>query len=393
MPTPPDARDEAFLKTLTVLHVEDEELAREGLGIFLRRRVGRLVSAADGEQGLRAWREEAPDILVTDIQMPVMDGLAMVQAIRAAGGQVPVVITTAFESTDYMLRSIDLGTERFVLKPIQADRLEAALLACARRLRTEREIRARDRLEADMARMRHKATLGILLGGVAHDYNNLLQGILASLETAQMLLPPESPAAQVLAVAGESGLEARNLSRHLLTLAGGIGQPHDQGPVEGLVREVLEDALAGSQVSLDLRLEGAGEVLHDPANLGLALRNLADNAREAMPGGGRLHVSTGAARLEAGNAQGLPPGDYLRIRMEDEGPGIPAAILSTVFEPYVSTKARGRQRGMGLGLALCEAIVRAHKGAITACQEPGKGAAFVLHLPLAPGCAGARDQG
>jgi len=383
---PPDDRDAAFLKTLTVLHVEDEDLAREGLAIFLRRRVGRLLSAPDGAQGLRAWREAAPDILVTDIQMPLMDGLAMIEAIRAEGGLLPVVITTAFESTGYMLRAIDLGTERFVIKPILGERLEAALLACARRLRTEREMRAKERLEADMARMRHKAGLGILLGGVAHDYNNLLQGILASLETAQMMLPPDAPAAQVLALAGQSGQEARNLSRRLLALAGGIGQPRQVGPLDDLVRDVVGDALAGSPVTLELRLEASGDVPHDPANLGMALRNLADNAREAMPGGGRLQVSTARVRLEAGNALGLPPGCYVRIRMEDEGPGIPAELLPTIFDPYVSTKARGQQRGLGLGLALCEAVARAHKGAISA--EPGsKGAVLSLHLPLAPGCA------
>ena len=90
--------------------------------------------------------------------------------------------------------------------------------------------------------------------------------------------------------------------------------------------------------------------------------------------------------LPDGNLANLPPGPYLRLRFQDTGPGIPAEHLPMLFEPYFSTKVRGRQRGMGLGLALCEATLRRHGGAITVESLPGQGATFLLYLPQALDC-------
>ena len=96
------------LKRLTVLFVEDEELSRELCSEFLRRIVGSLLTAQNGVVGLEAWRQYKPDIIITDIQMPLMDGLAMVHEIRSADQAVPVIIMSAFDEPKYLKRSIDL---------------------------------------------------------------------------------------------------------------------------------------------------------------------------------------------------------------------------------------------------------------------------------------------
>ena len=122
------------LKRLTVLFVEDEEFSRELCSEFLSRIVGRLVTAPNGAAGLETWRQHKPDIIITDIQMPYMDGLAMVQEIRSADQAVPVIIMSAFDEPKYLKRGIDLGVSGYVLKPLEVSMFAATLLGCARGL-------------------------------------------------------------------------------------------------------------------------------------------------------------------------------------------------------------------------------------------------------------------
>ena len=373
----PESPDSRYLATLTVLLVEDDPDAREELARFLRRRVGSLIIAEDGEEGLAAYRARHPRMVVTDIQMPNLDGLAMVQAIRDEDPAVPVIVTTAFECSTYLVRSIELGIDRYVLKPIQPGILDAALLKCAHRLLAEEQLRLRERLEAEAAKARRQAARSTLLGGLAHDYSNLVQVIANAVDMAGELVDPASEAGLFLAMARKSADEARHLSRRLAILGRSPGNLNQVGPLDPLVRETVQAALAGTGIELVFELHAAGAALrHHRETFTQVVRCLAENALEAMPGGGTLRVST---EVRPGAASGR----RLGIRFQDTGRGIPAGILPLIFNPYFSTKERGAQRGMGLGLALCEAIVRAHGGAISAESGPGRGAAFLIELPLA----------
>ena len=132
--------DRRHLKTLTILYVEDDADVRAQFSQFLRHRCGKLITADHGASGLEAFRLHHPQIVVTDILMPVMDGLAMAQEIHALERTVPIIVTTAFEKTDYLLRSIDAGVEKYVTKPVDAERMSAALLDCVHRLRIESQL-------------------------------------------------------------------------------------------------------------------------------------------------------------------------------------------------------------------------------------------------------------
>lgn len=130
-----------FLKTITVLYVEDDPDAREQLGMFLKRRIGRLITAENGAAGLEAFETHRPHLVITDIQMPVMDGLTMAQKIRKRDPGMPIIVVTAFEQTDYLMRAIEIGMDKYVSKPVDPDRLSAAIQACADRLYAENNIR------------------------------------------------------------------------------------------------------------------------------------------------------------------------------------------------------------------------------------------------------------
>lgn len=129
-----DAEDKKFLKGLTILYVEDEEDAREQFATFLERMVSRLIIAVNGKEGLELYHDQHPDIIITDIQMPIMDGLAMVREIRKSGSSVQIIILTAFDQSDYLLTSASLGVNTYIGKPVEITRLYRSLLASAHSL-------------------------------------------------------------------------------------------------------------------------------------------------------------------------------------------------------------------------------------------------------------------
>lgn len=142
-----DLQDHDYLRALTLLYVEDEEDTREQFALFLGRLVGRLIVAGNGEEGITAYREQHPDIIVTDIQMPVMDGLAMVREIRALSTTVPIIILTAFEKVDYLKRSINLGVNRYLSKPVNGFEFRETLHECARELKERQGLESAARID------------------------------------------------------------------------------------------------------------------------------------------------------------------------------------------------------------------------------------------------------
>jgi YesN/AraC family two-component response regulator len=119
------------LLDLSVLYVEDEAAPREEISLFLKRRIKKLITATNGEEGLTRFREDRPDLVVTDIRMPVMDGLKMVRAMRDEYKGIPIIVTTAYTETSYMVEAIDIAVDQYVIKPVDSGKLSAALEKCA----------------------------------------------------------------------------------------------------------------------------------------------------------------------------------------------------------------------------------------------------------------------
>lgn len=383
--TPPNDPDSAWLATLTVLYVEDDETTRELLTRFLQRRVGRVVVAADGVEGLYLFHAERPALVVTDIQMPRMDGLAMAEAIRRVDPAVPIVVITAFEQNDYLLRSIDVGINKYVTKPVDTDKLVAALLACAHLLHAESLLARERRRELDALRAHEREALSLLAGGMAHDFNNLLQVVLGNVELASPLVEPGTELRDLLDDVSGAAKEAAALGHRLLTLSNGWMLDAHATPVQAVVQTALAGALTGGRTTLRLNLPAdLPAVAHDADLLGVAFSKLVQNAREAMADGGVFTVTGAVRTIAAGEVPPLPAGRYVQLTFSDSGAGIAPEILPRIFDPYFSTKPRGVVRGMGLGLALCQAIVRKHGGSISAASPPGAGAVFTVLLPVVP---------
>ncbi len=227
--------------------------------------------------------------------------------------------------------------------------------------------------------------VGQLAGGVAHDFNNLLTVILGSADLALADLPHDAPLRDDLVAIRDAGESATRLTRQLLAFSRQqILQPHLLR-LDELIQTTagMLERLIGENIQLQTSLQpGAGSVNADPGSLEQVLVNLAVNARDAMPAGGRLLLELRNADVAASAASdAVPPGRYVVLAVSDTGVGMDPETRARVFEPFFTTKEPGR--GTGLGLATVYGIVRQSDGHIAVHSEPGRGTRFELYLPRA----------
>jgi CheY-like chemotaxis protein len=244
------------------------------------------------------------------------------------------------------------------------------------------DITEQKRTEEDRLILNKLESTGILAAGIAHDFNNLLTMILLNLELAQTLIPPGEELAHRLEQAKQAGLMAAGLTRQLASFGAGGAPVRKPALLAGLTEASVRLAVSGSVVRCDFSLaEDLWPAEVDAGQIGQVIRNLVLNAREAKPAGGVVSVRAENEVLGPQGNPSLPPGDYVRISITDWGGGIPKEVLPRIFDPYFSTKQRGTQKGMGLGLTICHTIIQKHGGAIAVESEPGVGTTFRLHLP------------
>jgi PAS domain S-box-containing protein len=240
------------------------------------------------------------------------------------------------------------------------------------RKRTEDLLRDAQRLES----------IGILAGGIAHDFNNLLGIIVGNLSLAQLGQESGTPEHSALEQASVACKRASELSYRLLTLSKGGSPIRAATRLGPLIADTVKLATSGSKVALEFDLPDdppTAEV--DDGQLRQVFSNLAINARDAMPNGGKLQISASVQALAEGAVASLAPGKYHKIVVRDEGTGIPADILHRVFDPYFTTKEKGTQKGQGLGLTICHSIITKHGGDISVASVAGSGTTFTLYLP------------
>jgi PAS domain S-box-containing protein len=244
------------------------------------------------------------------------------------------------------------------------------------------DITVHKRAEEDRLILNKLESTGILVGGIGHDFNNLLTMILLNLEVAQTLIPPGEELAHLLEQAKQAALTSGGLVQQLVTFASGGAPVRKPTRLSGVIQDSARLAVSGSRLRCDFSLaENLWLAEVDAGQIGQVIRNLVLNAREAMPEGGVISVRAENVALGPQENPPLPPGDYVRVSIADWGGGISKELLPKIFDPYFSTKQRASQKGMGLGLAICHTVIRKHGGAIAVESEPGAGTTFRLLLP------------
>lgn len=266
--------------------------------------------------------------------------------------------------------------------------------------RRERQLRRRsnDLMEAErrLHQVEKMESLGTLAGGIAHDFNNILQSIVLYTEDVAGAFPADSQERQKLGRILDASQRAISLVRQILDFSREkipSTEPQD-------IRELVEEALVlvrrvmPSTLTIETELDPAtGDCFLNASDVVQIVSNLAANARDAMDGKGRLRIVLGSQRvlkrLEFHGMQ-LMPGDYARLTVEDDGPGMPPWVIGRIFEPFFTTKQVGE--GTGLGLSVVHGLVRQRGGAIAVISALGDGTRFDVYMPLAGTESGGTDQ-
>ncbi|CAA9357772.1 MAG: hypothetical protein AVDCRST_MAG90-2756, partial [uncultured Microvirga sp.] len=269
-----------------------------------------------------------------------------------------------------------------VARDVTADKAREAELAEA-----QEQLRQSQKMEA----------VGQLTGGIAHDFNNLLQVVIGNLEILQRNLPDDTARLRRSAENAMNGARrAAALTWRLLAFS--RRQPLAPQPVDvnGLVAGMSEllGRTLGETVGLETALsDGLWRAEADPNQLENAMLNLAVNARDAMPDGGKLTIETANARLDrayAARNAGTTPGHYVAVAVSDTGTGMDKQTLERVFEPFFTTKEVGK--GTGLGLSQVYGFVKQSGGHVKIYSEPGEGTSVKLYLPRSVGDAAERGK-
>ncbi|HYO60529.1 MAG TPA: PAS domain S-box protein [Actinomycetota bacterium] len=243
-------------------------------------------------------------------------------------------------------------------------------------------------LEARLQQSQKMEAIGELAGGVAHDFNNLLSVVVNYTRFAQDVVPAGGTASRDLDEVVKAAGRGERLVRQLLAFSRRERVRLEDLNVDAVIGEVADLLRRTLRESIELDLDlGAGSTLVrvDPVQLEQVLLNLAVNARDAMPAGGTLRISTGVpGRLQAGGGSGLPD-DVVHIVVSDTGSGMSDEVRKRAFEPFFTTKERGS--GTGLGLATVYGAVTSWGGDIRVTSAPGSGTTFDIRVPVSHGVA------
>lgn len=242
------------------------------------------------------------------------------------------------------------------------------------------------RLEQSLGQAQKMEAVGQLTGGLAHDFNNLLAVIMGNLQMLERSVDGDIRASKRVRSALRATERGADLTKRLLAFSRRQqldAEDVDTGPLIGGMIDMLERTL-GESIELELsQTDGPASVVADRSQLESAILNLAINARDAMPSGGRLTIETSQAVFEPECAAKIKmkPGDYVRISVTDTGTGIPKNIVDQVFTPFFTTKEEGK--GTGLGLSMVYGFVKQSSGNVTIHSEEGCGTTINLFLPRA----------
>ena len=241
------------------------------------------------------------------------------------------------------------------------------------------------RLEAQLQRAERLESVGILASGMAHDFNNILTRILGNIDIAKDELQPGTDIYKILSEAEEGCKTAKELTQRFRSFTEEVEPKKEMESLGGPIKKWTNDALLGSVVKREFLIpEDLWLIECNKELMNQVIHNLMLNALEAMPEGGTVRVCAENITIDAEKREpglSIKEGRYVRISIQDEGVGIPEEHLSRIFDPYFSTKERGIQQGMGLGLAIAYSVLEKHGGYIYVDSREGVGTTVYIYLP------------
>ncbi len=387
-----------------IVVIDDEEAARYGIGKSLEREGYEVELACDGNEALRKIRELQPQTVISDVSMPGMDGITLLQEVGRSENPPPVVLVTAHGSEalaiqalragafDYLSKPFDIEELRLVVRnSLEQQRLKEQNLRYYREL--EETLQELKETQAERIQAEKMAALGRLIAGFAHETNSPLGALSSVVQTSTRALgriydllheeerqsssPRFEEFEKLRAVLSESFQVAQDACHRLDTMVKTMRQfaNLDHSPLRSVdIRECIESTLVllRHQIKDEIRVSrDYGEIPHVscfPSDLNQVFMNLLLNSLEAIPGQGDISIRT------------RHDGGMVFVHIIDTGRGIPSEDLEKIFDPGSTTKGRGI--GTGMGLPICRRIMESNGGEIRVESKLGKGTALTLQLPL-----------
>jgi signal transduction histidine kinase len=379
-----DADEEA--RPYTAVVVEDHPHIVQLVHMSLRRQF-KVLAAPDGLKGLELVKRERPNLVVTDLMMPGIDGLELTRRLRDDPGtrHIPIIMLTARGELDDRVKGLEIGVSAYLTKPFSPKEL----LTAAREL-----VKAKEQT-ADLVLTQKMESLEMVAAGLAHEINNPLnylknalgrvrldaEKVLALCAVARTRQLDEAEEGQVarldtrlheLLGVADSGVKRIGSTVELMSRYGRAGYkrevvPHDAWEAARTVVGIVLPA-TGRKVKVDLDLDGDGTLECVPDEFNQVLSNLVQNAIEAVPEG------TGWVRV-----RGRVDGDQLNVSVKDNGPGMAPEVVQRLFTPFFTTKGPGQ--GVGLGLTITRRVVQSLGGTLQVSSLLGQGTEFVARLP------------
>jgi len=345
-----------------------------------------------------ALQRQAWDIVISDYEMPNFGGFEALQLLKASGHDLPFILVSAVVSEEMAVAGMKAGAHDYIMKrnlarlvpaierELREAQTRAAHKAAEAALRqSEEQLRQAQKLEA----------VGRLAAGVAHDFNNILTVISGHGELLSGQLDADDPRRKNAEQIEKAAQRAAGLTRQLLIFS----RKQVIEPRVLKLNDVILDIekmlrrLIGEDIEFCTRLDpAAGHIKADPGQIEQVIMNLAVNARDAMPIGGKLSVTTANTTLDKNHLKNFPDmgaGDYVMLAIADTGTGMSDEVKAHLFEPFFTTKPSGQ--GTGLGLATCFGIVKQNAAHINVQSELGSGTTFKIYFPqvqsaLEPSC-------
>jgi signal transduction histidine kinase len=392
-----------------VLVIDDEEVIRDLICSFLRNENIPSICAPDGETGIKLFSLRHPDIVITDIRMPKMDGIEVLKRLKEAKPETEVIVITGHGEIELAIKALQMNASDFLQKPFGLDALKVALK------RAQDKIQLRDALaqaQIQLLQSEKLASLGQLSAGVAHEINNPLSFVHSNLGTLKKYLPRILEAWEQIEILinENSSSSPDQIIKKFQELKQDLKLDFILQDMVSIIHQSLDGTQRVKQIVKDLKdysrlddktleecdlnecvnstlniiwneLKYNCEVVKNlatlprikcyPQQINQVIMNLLSNASQAIIDKGKISITTA-------------PGDDGGVRLEvsDTGTGIPEEIIDKIFDPFFTTKPVGK--GTGLGLNIVYNIINKHGGKIEVKSEVGKGTTFIVQLPPQP---------